>query len=99
MRVARATTLLRKSGMMMAFDFEQVSTPQRESNVLSRDRILELHNNCIKLAAENFNPMHAKKNGETKEVVAYQFGKGLKKSVYECLKVFQKFSKCAVQFD
>ncbi len=54
MRVARATTLLRKSsGMMMAFDFEQVSTPQRESNVLSRDRILELHNNCIKLAAEN----------------------------------------------
>jgi len=39
--------------MMMAFDFEQVSTPQRESNVLSRDRILELHNNCIKLAAEN----------------------------------------------
>ncbi len=39
--------------MMMAFDFEQVSTPQRESNVLSRDRILELQNNCIKLAAEN----------------------------------------------
>jgi hypothetical protein len=30
MRVARATTLLRKSGMMMAFDFEQVSMPQRE---------------------------------------------------------------------
>ncbi len=53
MRVARVTTLLRKSGMMMAFDFEQVSTPQRESNVLSRDRILELHNNCINLAAEN----------------------------------------------
>jgi condensin complex subunit 2 len=53
MRVARATTLLRKSGMMMAFDFEQVSTPQRESNVFSRDRILELHHNCIKLAAEN----------------------------------------------
>jgi hypothetical protein len=53
MRVARATTLLRKSGMMMAFDFEQVSTPQRESNVLSRDRILGLHNNCIKLAAGN----------------------------------------------
>jgi len=54
MRVPRATTLLRKSsGMMMAFDFEQVSTPQRESNVLSRGRILELHNNCIKLAAEN----------------------------------------------
>jgi condensin complex subunit 2 len=53
MRVARATTLLRKSGMMMAFDFEQVSTPQRESIMVSRDRILELHNNCIKLAAEN----------------------------------------------
>ncbi len=53
MRVARATTFLRKSGMMMAFDFEQVSAPQLESNVLSRDRILELHNNCIKLAAEN----------------------------------------------
>jgi len=46
-----------------------------------------------------FNPMHAKKNGETKEVVAYRFGKGLAKSVYECLKVVQKFSKCAVQFD
>ncbi len=54
MRVPRATRLLRKSsGVMMAFDFEQVSTPQRESNVLSRDRILELRNNCIKLAAEN----------------------------------------------
>jgi hypothetical protein len=46
-----------------------------------------------------FNPMHAKKNVETKEVVAYQIGKGLKKSVYECLKMVQKFSKCAVQFD
>jgi condensin complex subunit 2 len=54
MRVARATMLLRKSsGTMMAFDFGQVPTPQRESNVLSRDRILELHNNCIKLAVEN----------------------------------------------
>jgi hypothetical protein len=53
MTVERATTLLRKSGMMMAFDFEQVSTPQLESNVLSRDRILELHNSCIKLAGEN----------------------------------------------
>jgi nucleoid DNA-binding protein len=28
-----------------------------------------------------FNPMHAKKNVETKEVVAYQAGKGLKKSL------------------
>ncbi|KAH8955525.1 hypothetical protein BDL97_08G143800 [Sphagnum fallax] len=63
MTVERATTLLRKSGMMMAFDFEQVSTPQLESNVLSRDRILELHNNCIKLAAENANEiLHHKAN-------------------------------------
>jgi hypothetical protein len=39
-----------------------------------------------------FNPMNAKKNVETKEVVAYQFGKGLKKSVDECLKIVQNLS-------
>lgn len=53
-RRARAAALRRKSGIGgdILAAFSSVAAPE-ESSVLSREHILELHNNCIKLAAEN----------------------------------------------
>lgn len=55
-RRARAAALRRKSGfgsnIGSAFSAAAAAAAE-ESNVLSREHILELHNNCIKLAAEN----------------------------------------------
>lgn len=50
-RRARAAALRRKSGFGTASIAAALA--QEDSNVLSREHILELHNNCIKLAAEN----------------------------------------------
>ncbi|CAK9234237.1 unnamed protein product [Sphagnum jensenii] len=52
-RLARAAVLRRKSGLAPDVEERLSTTRQQESNVLSKERILELHNNCIKLAAEN----------------------------------------------
>ncbi|KAH8953056.1 hypothetical protein BDL97_08G003800 [Sphagnum fallax] len=52
-RLARAAALRRKSGLAPDVEERLSTTRQQESNVLSKERILELHNNCIKLAAEN----------------------------------------------
>jgi condensin complex subunit 2 len=53
LRLARAAALRRKSGLAPDVEERLSTTRQQESNVLSKERILELHNNCIKLAAEN----------------------------------------------
>lgn len=55
-RKARAAALRRKSGIgaeIAAAGFGQATPSQDDFGVLSREHILELHNNCIKLAAEN----------------------------------------------
>ncbi|CAM6034485.1 unnamed protein product [Sphagnum compactum] len=52
-RLARAAALRRKSGLAPDVEERLSTMRQQESNVLSKERILELHNNCIKLAAEN----------------------------------------------
>jgi condensin complex subunit 2 len=53
-RQARAAALRRKSGFGSNVGAAiSAAAAQEESNVLSREHILELHNNCIKLAAEN----------------------------------------------
>lgn len=54
-RRARAAALRRKSGFgsLGASLSSVAAAAAEESNVLSREHILELHNNCIKLAAEN----------------------------------------------
>ncbi|KAG0622472.1 hypothetical protein M758_3G099900 [Ceratodon purpureus] len=53
-RQARAAALRRKSGFGLNVGAALASAAAaEESNVLSREHILELHNNCIKLAAEN----------------------------------------------
>ena len=55
-RKARAAALRRKSGIgaeIAAAGSGQATPSQDDIGVLSREHILELHNNCIKLAAEN----------------------------------------------
>lgn len=55
-RRARAAALRRKSGFGSGISGSfsaAAAAATEESNVLSREHILELHNNCIKLAAEN----------------------------------------------
>ena len=53
-RIARAAALRRKSGIGAEAGISpQPRASQDGSSVLSKEHILELHSNCIKLAAEN----------------------------------------------